>query len=85
MTAARIEANRKLMEDMLAAFRAGDMAAFAANLAPDIVWVMPGKGLLAGEHRGPDGVVQFLGKVMQLTNGTLTVNPTAISTDEFWS
>jgi ketosteroid isomerase-like protein len=39
-TATKAEANRKLMEDMLAAFRAGDMAAFTSNLTPDIVWIL---------------------------------------------
>lgn len=51
-------------------------------MAADVVWTVPGKGAIAGEHRGVEAVVAFLGKVMQLTNGTLRPQVSNIVTDD---
>jgi ketosteroid isomerase-like protein len=67
---AKAKTNEDLMRQVLAAFQAGDMARFSTYLAPGVFWTVPGRSLLAGVHRGPDGVVAFLGKVMQLSGGT---------------
>jgi ketosteroid isomerase-like protein len=42
------------------AFSSPDSLAIKAHLADDVVLHVPGNQPLSGDHRGPDGVVQFL-------------------------
>jgi len=58
------------------ALAAGDMAALAASLHPDVVWHQPGSHSLAGDHAGPDRVLALLGGFMQRSNGTFALQPT---------
>lgn len=51
----------------------GDLDALARVLADDIVWHVPGKGLISGDYHGHDGVVAFFTKAQQLANGTMRV------------
>jgi uncharacterized protein len=44
-----------------AAFRVGDLAAIEALVDPDVVWHVPGTHPLAGELRGRDALISFLG------------------------
>jgi uncharacterized protein len=48
-----------------------DMEAVRACLHEDARWLLPGHSLLAGEHRGPDAIVNdFLAKLGPLSGGT---------------
>ena len=58
------------------ALAAGDMDAFAALLAPEIVWHQPGAHPLAGDHTGPAAVLELLGAMMGHSAGTFQVVPT---------
>jgi len=42
--------------------------------AKDIVWHVPGKSFLAKDYRGQEDVFGFLGRLMELTNGTFQVD-----------
>jgi len=46
-----------------------------AAIAENAVWRFPGKtGGLAGEHRGHEGIFTFLVRVMELTDGTFSLD-----------
>ena len=67
-------ANTKLWDDAFAAFGAGDLDGFLGMLTPDAVWHIPGNHQLAGDHKGPGEIGALLGKLMQLTGGTLKID-----------
>lgn len=54
----------------------GDMEALRAALHDDVVWHQPGSHSLAGDHRGPDAVLQLLGAFMERSAGTFELTPT---------
>lgn len=56
-----------------AAVAAGDMAALAATLTPDVIWHQPGANSLSGDHVGPEAVVAHLGAFMALSDGTFAL------------
>ena len=62
--------NEDLLRQGLEAFSKGDMEGVAALFADDVVWHTPGRGPLAGDHRGKDQVMSMLGKQAELTGGT---------------
>jgi ketosteroid isomerase-like protein len=65
--------NEDLFQQSFDAFSKGDMEAFAALLADDVVFHFPGRGPLAGDHRGKDQVLAILAKQAELTGGTFRV------------
>lgn len=56
-----------------AAFSSGDMATLAALFDPDIVHHVPGNNLIAGDHKGVEGVLALYGKLFELSDGTMKV------------
>ncbi len=70
-TRAAARNNEALVRAMIDAFRAGDLAAVAASFAPDGIWDLPGRGLLAGKYEGPEEITSFLARAHQLSGGTL--------------
>lgn len=56
-----------------AAAAAGDMAALAATLTEGVVWHQPGANQLSGDHVGPQAIVAHLGRFMELSGGTFTL------------
>ena len=52
------------------AFGSGDIETVANFLAEDSVWHVTGSGVLSGDYKGRDGVLGFLGKLMEETGGT---------------
>ena len=49
----------------------GDVAAAAACFAPDAVWVLPGRGPMAGAHRGVQAIHEnFFARLGPLSGGT---------------
>jgi ketosteroid isomerase-like protein len=40
--------------------------------ASDAVWTVPGNGVMAGAHRGPEQILRFLARLPKETNGTYT-------------
>ena len=41
----------------------GDAERLGELLAEDVVWVSVGRSWLSGEHRGPDGVLDYLARI----------------------
>jgi ketosteroid isomerase-like protein len=60
-----------VVKRMYAAINEGDVAAAAACFAPGAVWVLPGRGPLAGTHRGVQEIHQsFFARLGPLSGGT---------------
>jgi ketosteroid isomerase-like protein len=60
-----------LVRRFYAAFSARDLEAVEACLAPDVVWHLPGRSAIAGEHRGWAAIRDdFLVKLGTLSGGT---------------
>ena len=66
--------NAARIRALFAAFRARDLAAVQAALAPDAVWHFPGtRGRLAGSHRGHAEIFAFLARVVQFSEGSFSL------------
>lgn len=70
--------NAEQIEKMLQAFGQGDLGSVGANFAPDAVWELPGRSVIAGTFTGPEAVIGFLAKSYELSGGTLSVEPIAV-------
>jgi len=55
------------------AMASGDVAAGTTYFAPDVTYSVPGNNLLSGEFHGPEQVMEYFGKLMQLTGGTYRI------------
>jgi ketosteroid isomerase-like protein len=62
--------NEELLQQGFDAFSKGDMEAVAALFADDVVFHFPGRGPLAGDHRGKDQVLGVIAKQAEMTGGT---------------
>jgi uncharacterized protein len=69
------QANLDVMQRAVEAFVKGDMAALSTLFAPDVVWHVPGRHLLAGDYRGQGEVFGFFGRLMEETGGTFRLEP----------
>lgn len=65
--------NAALVRDLFAAFDRGDVGAVVEAFAEDAVWHVPGRSALAGDHRGREAILGFLGKAIELGRGTLSL------------
>ena len=63
--------NEDLLRTGFDAFGRGDMEALGKLFTDDVVWHFPGTSQLAGEYRGKEEVLGFLGKSFELSGGTL--------------
>jgi len=63
----------EVLQRYAAAAATGDMSALAATLHDEAVWHQPGRNQLSGDHRGPDAIVAHLGRFMELSGGTFTL------------
>ncbi len=52
------------------AFNRGDVGHVMDQLSEDIVWHVSGHSRLAGERRGKQAVMEFLGELAQITGGS---------------
>ena len=67
------------------AFARGDVAAAQAAFAADALWHVPGRSLIAGDHRGWESIARnFLNKLRELSNGTFTVELVDVLVGETW-
>ena len=64
-------ANAEIIRALITDFQNGDLTAVQAHFAPDAVWDLPGRGVLAGEYKGPEAIVGFLARSFELSGGTL--------------
>ncbi len=65
--------NAELWRKGQEAFSRGDMDSLRTFWADDIVYHVPGNNALAGDYKGEDGVLQYLTRIRDLTEGTLRI------------
>jgi len=65
--------DEELLRTGYEAFGQGDLETVKEVFAEDIVFHVPGRGLISGEYRGPDAVFGFFAKGQELSGGTLRI------------
>lgn len=60
--------SRDLVVSLYRAVEGGDLAGAAAALHDDVVLHVPGTHPLAGDHRGPAGILEFVAGIRALTD-----------------
>lgn len=69
------QANLDVMKRAVQAFVKGDMATLSTLFAPDAVWHVPGRHMLAGDYHGQAEIFGFFGRLMEETGGTFRLEP----------
>ena len=64
------------------AFAKGDLATLEGIFCEDIVWHIGGTSQLAGDYHGRTAVYGMLGRLMELTEGSFTVDVRAAFADD---
>jgi len=62
--------NSDLLRAHIDALARGDIPTAMSFYSDDVIFHYPGQNPLSGEYQGKDQVLQLLGKVMQLTQGS---------------
>jgi uncharacterized protein len=65
--------NEELVRKGYEAFQKADMETVRSLFADDIVWHVGGRSPLAGDYRGPEEVLGFLGRTMEMTGGSFSL------------
>lgn len=60
----------------------GDLGAVLAAFAEDSLFHLPGAGELAGDHHGREGVAAVLGRLMEITGGTMAFEIRGVYADD---
>ena len=66
--------NAEIVRRMVEAFKAGDLETLRRDLKDDVVWHVPGDGVLSGDHEGPEAVLALMRAAVGETDGTLRVD-----------
>ena len=62
--------NEALVRAIFSAFARKEGFALRRLFAEDAVWTVPGRGVMAGEYRGPEAIFRFLARLPRETEGT---------------
>jgi uncharacterized protein len=62
--------NEALVRQMFDAFSRKEGFALRGLFADDAVWTVPGRGVMAGVHRGRDAIFRFLARLPKETDGS---------------
>ena len=62
--------NEALVRRIFEAFARKEGFALRGLFAADAVWTVPGRGVMAGTHRGRDEIFRFLARLPKETDGT---------------
>jgi ketosteroid isomerase-like protein len=65
--------NARLIRRGHESFARGDVEALREFMADDVVWHEPGRSILGGDYKGPDGVLDLLHKLQDRSHGTFKV------------
>ncbi|AKK05740.1 ketosteroid isomerase-like protein [Corynebacterium mustelae] len=69
---------RLIVEEYFAALANGRIADALSFLDPQVRWHQPGNNQFSGSYVGVDNVVAHIQKMMEFSQGTLTVQPTDV-------
>ena len=65
--------NEQIVRQAYKAFGEGDIDTLRSLIAPDAVWIATvNSPALAGEYKGADDILGYLGKFVELSDGTFT-------------
>ncbi|MDQ3740243.1 MAG: nuclear transport factor 2 family protein [Actinomycetota bacterium] len=64
-----------------AMYAGGPVEPVAELLADDIVWHVPGRSPIAGDHRGRDGVLDYFRRRRELAGHTFVMHPKGVLED----
>ena len=70
------------IKDGYAAFAKGDFAVLNDLFAEDLVWHEGGRNQLAGDYRGREAVFAYLGKLMEVTEGSFHLDLHTVFADD---
>jgi len=76
--------NVSRMRDGYVAFGKGDLAALEDLFTEDVVWHVAGRSPLAGTYEGRTAVFEFFGRVLELTEGSLRIEPLTLLADDHY-
>ena len=76
--------NVERMRQGYEAFGKGDLEALRRLWTDDIRWHETGRSDLAGTYEGADAIFRFFGRLMDLTEGSLRVEPPALLADDHY-
>lgn len=65
--------NEELLRSGYGAFARGDVDAVKEIFADDVVFHVPGQGLISGEYRGREAVLEFFARGQTLSGGSLRI------------
>jgi len=54
-------------------FESGELDLLRVVMGEDVVWHEPGRSRLAGDYKGPEAVLDFLGQLKALSGGTFKI------------
>ena len=74
--------NLARIRQALATYNSEDPQAMRAFLAPDIEWHVGGDHPLTGDYQGVDDVIRYFGRVKDLTDSTLRIEPEELFADD---
>lgn len=67
--------NVEILKSVLQAFNDGRLDEVRRSCSPDVKYTIRGRGPLAGTYEGVDAFTDALGRVKQLTDGTMAAEP----------
>lgn len=67
------QAGASVVRRYMDAFLRGDRDAAFELLAEDVVWHIPGRSMLAGEHRGRGGFAEAIDSLVRATDGSYRI------------
>ena len=70
------------LREGFAAFARGDLDHIKGTMTDDCVWTIPGTSPIAGTHRGWDEIVAMFGKLLEATEGTMTMELQSVLADD---
>jgi hypothetical protein len=72
----------ELARQVHAAIVSADLDAMRRLFTPDIVWHVGGRGPVAGDHRGIDGVIEMFARVYEMSEGSLAYDEHDVLADD---
>ena len=75
--------NQDLVKGIYEAFSGGDVDQVMSRLSDDIQFQVSGRGLVSGNYAGKQGVLEFIGKLMELSEGTFGLEVLDVLANEF--
>ncbi len=74
--------NAAIAREAFAAFARGDLDTVRAGMTADCTWVNAGTSPIAGTHQGWDAISAMFGRLIEVTDGTFSMNVLSTLADD---